>query len=153
MSKNAPWARRPSGHTVPSSPAPRTNPSPPRAGMMALPAETFLMLMSVIVLPFFRPGTVCPWFLSVRVCLMPTTLGFSQWGDSELATQRACGVSPTTVSHMARAGEPVGPHTVVFQFESAIQRLAPHDVADGNDGSFYAILSRRWQSWRVYPVT
>jgi hypothetical protein len=57
MSKNAPWARRPSGHTVPSSPAASTNPKPPRAGTIELPAEVFLMLMSVIVSPFLPLAT------------------------------------------------------------------------------------------------
>ena len=75
MSENAPCARRPSGQTVPSSPDPRTSPKPPRAGMIVLPAEVFLMLMRVIVLPFC-PGTISPvGSLLVHVFLVPTTLG------------------------------------------------------------------------------
>ncbi len=47
--------------------------------MIVLPAEVFLMLMSVIVLPLFRPETLfARGSLSVHVCLMTTTLGINR---------------------------------------------------------------------------
>ena len=109
MSKNAPCARRPSGQTVSSSPDPRTSPKPPRAGMIVLPVEVVLMLMSVIVLPFLSWNHFARRFLLVHVFLVPTTLGAATGGGSELATQRGWQSSPPPVSHAGHWREPTRP--------------------------------------------
>jgi|APSaa5957512493_1039668.scaffolds.fasta_scaffold150380_1 hypothetical protein len=94
MSKNAPCARRPSGQTVPSSPDPRTSPRPPRAGMIVLPAEVFLMLIRVIVLPFLPRNHFARRFLLVHVFLMPTTLGGVNGGRLRASYTTRLGVIP-----------------------------------------------------------
>ncbi len=73
MSKNAPCARSPSGQTVACSPAATTIPSPPLAGMIALPQDVFLTLISVIVSPFyFAPES--RWSAQTVALLMPKHL-------------------------------------------------------------------------------
>ena len=58
---------------MPSSPAASTNPKPPRAGTIEVPAEVFLMLMSVIVSPFcFAPESY--WSAQTVGLLMPKHL-------------------------------------------------------------------------------
>ena len=66
--------------------------------MIVLPAEVFLMLILVMVLPFMPRNHFARRFPLVHVFLVGTTLGGLKGGrgggSSELATQRDCEPSP-----------------------------------------------------------